>query len=220
MSPYSMLRVFANSLTDEDAAITSSSRYSILWAFRIHLLDPAAPTCLKLQVCREPLSRQLFSIAAVICDYFSAHPFYMEDLRITDATIKQAGLGTKWFRVAGEISTDIVLALQHSDMRRETDAIVSFVHARRLSGQFIGVEFEQPSTNGLGGTGTFSQQVTIEMLSDDVVLDIFRHHQNASPQLWPTSAKIQVAFSVPSRLPEAAKGTEAGKGIPLLAGMA
>ncbi|KAH8989554.1 hypothetical protein EDB92DRAFT_1947285 [Lactarius akahatsu] len=163
-------------------------------------------------------------MAAVICNYFSAHPFYMEDLRITatrlssrpDCTEQWLELirsfrGTKWFRVAGEISTDIVLALQHSDMRRETvlpvlhklcikepeprhaplqDAIVSFVHSRRLSGQFLGVEFEQPSTNGLGGTGAFSQQVTVEMLSDDVVLDIFRHHQNTSPQLWPTLTHV------------------------------
>ncbi|KAH9172629.1 hypothetical protein EDB89DRAFT_2069528 [Lactarius sanguifluus] len=222
----------------------SHRRADILFSERsvsISLTQPA-PTYLKLQVCREPLSRQLFSMAAVICNYFSANPFYMEDLRITatrlpswpDCTeqcleLIRSFTGTKWFRVAGEISTNIVLALQHSDMLDETvlpalhklciqepeprhaplqDAVVSFMHSRRLSGQFIGVEFEQPSTDGIGGTGTafvyrrflsrtnvlgvgpFSQQVTLEMLSDDVVLDIFRHHQNASPQLWPTLTHV------------------------------
>ncbi|KAH9015727.1 hypothetical protein EDB83DRAFT_235160 [Lactarius deliciosus] len=190
----------------------------------ISLTQPA-PTCLKLQVCYESLSRHLFSMAAVICNYFSAQPSYMEDLRITATRLSsrpdcdeqwleliRSFRGTKWFHVAGSISTDIVLALQHFDMRCETvlpalhklciqepepchaplrDAVVSFMHSRRLSGRFIGVEFEQPSTNGLGGTvGPFSQQVTIEMLSDDVILDIFRHRQNASPQLWPTLTHV------------------------------
>jgi hypothetical protein len=84
-------------------------------------------------------------------------------------------IGTKWVHVAGEHSTNIVLALQHSQMRRETvlpalcklcirepepryaplrDAVVSFMHSRRLSGHIIGVEYERLWINELRGTGT------------------------------------------------------------------
>ena len=39
--------------------------------------------------------------------------------------------------------------------------------------------------NSIGG-GFFSQQVTIEMLYDDILLNIFRHCLDVTPQYWPT----------------------------------
>ena len=78
--------------------------------------------------------------------------------------------------------------------------------SRRLSGHPIGVEYERyaASMNYMeqvrrytqclyhyvltcSETGPFSQQVTIdhEMLSDDILLNIFRHYLDATPQLWP-----------------------------------
>ena len=40
------------------------------------------------------------------------------------------------------------------------------------------------SRTNAAGAGPFSQQVTIETLPDDILLNIFRHHLHASPQLW------------------------------------
>ena len=81
----------------------------------------------------------------------------------------------KWVHVFGEISTNIVLALQIYEMRRETvlpalcklcirkpeprpasfqDAVESLIYSRWLSGQFIAVEYERLWSNELRGTGT------------------------------------------------------------------
>ena len=137
--------------------------------------------------------------------------------------------GTKWVHVTGVHSTNIVLALQLSEMRRETvlpalyklcirvpeprraplqDAVVSFIHSRRLSGHIIGVEYERSWINEHRGTGTaflqypslsranvlgagpISQQVMIEMISEDVLLDIFHHYLHASPQFWHTLTHV------------------------------
>jgi len=83
--------------------------------------------------------------------------------------------GVKWFHVTGNLLTDIMLALQPSERWRKTvlpalhkfrirereplcvplwEAVVSFVHSRRLSGHFIAVEYERLWTNELSGTGT------------------------------------------------------------------
>ena len=80
--------------------------------------------------------------------------------------------GTKWLDIASEHFTDIVLALQYS---RESvlpalckirirepepryaplrDAVVSFIHSRRVSGHIIAAEYERLWTNELLGTGT------------------------------------------------------------------
>ena len=84
----------------------------------------------------------------------------------------RAFCGTKWLDIASEHSTNIVLALQYS---RESvlpalckirirepepryaplrDAVVSFIHSRRVSGHIIAVEYERLWTNELLGTGT------------------------------------------------------------------
>jgi hypothetical protein len=87
------------------------------------------------------------------------------------------------------------------------DAVVSFVHSRRPSCH-IAVEYERLRINDLRGTGTafsdalllsrtnvlvagfFSQQVMIEMLSDDVLLYIFHHYLHASPNFWHTLTHV------------------------------
>ncbi|KAH8984731.1 hypothetical protein EDB92DRAFT_1467987 [Lactarius akahatsu] len=112
------------------------------------------------------------------------------------------------FRVAGNFSTNIMRALQRPDRPRETvlpamhklclpqpgqryaplkEAVVSFVISRRLSGHHIAVEYERLShIDELRGTGPLSQQVTIETLSDDIILNIFRYYLDTAPQAWPT----------------------------------
>jgi hypothetical protein len=88
---------------------------------------------------------------------------------------------------------------RHASLR---DAVGSFIHSHRVSGHIIAVEYERLCLNKLLGTsmafvqcpflsrtnrlaaGPLSQQVMIEMLSNDVLLNIFRHFLHASPQLW------------------------------------
>ena len=223
------------------ADITSSER-----AISISLTQPGVPSRLELQISCKLLARQL-SHMAQICNGLSASLLGVEDLRICvtrptsgqDDSDREEWLeltrpfrGTKWFHVAGEHSTNFVLALQHPEMRsyrRETvlpvlyklcvrvpepryaplrDAVVSFIHSRRLSGHIIGVEYERSCINELRGTGTaflqcpslsrtdvlgvgsISQQVMIEMLSEDVLLDIFHHYLRASPQFWHTLTHV------------------------------
>ena len=131
-------------------------------------LTQPAPTCLKLQVPCEAVSRQLFHIAR-ICNLFSAFLIYVDDLRIKATRLSRMqdgtgpwteliGLfgGTKWFYVTGGFSTEIVLALQHTDGTmlpalyklciREPrphhallrEAVVSLMVSRQCSGRLIG----------------------------------------------------------------------------------
>ncbi|KAH9042832.1 hypothetical protein EDB84DRAFT_1472611 [Lactarius hengduanensis] len=131
--------------------------------------------------------------------------------------------GVKEFHIAGDDSTNIVVTLQPSQ-RRETvvpalhglyipqpgprhaplrEAIVSFMTSRRFSGHPIRVEYEPLChISQLRGTGPLSQQVTIEVLSDDVILNIFRHNLGASPRFWPTLTHVcqrwrQIIFTSP-----------------------
>ncbi|KAH8981059.1 hypothetical protein EDB92DRAFT_216609 [Lactarius akahatsu] len=181
------------------------------------LLTQPALTCLKLQVICDPLRRQVSSIAQ-ICSRFSAFLFRVEDLRIksTRLSSRQDGAerwlklicsfrGMKWFHVAGDFSTNIVLALHQSGRRRETvlpamhklcirepephcaplrAAVLSFMVTRRLSGHFIGVEYERREI------APCSQHVMLEMLSDDVLLNTFRHYRDASPRFWSTLVHV------------------------------
>jgi hypothetical protein len=91
-----------------------------------------------------------------------------------------------------------------------TEAVASFMASRRLSGHHMAVEFEQQChTNKLGDAGTvqrmpvllplpanifevgpFCQQVTTEMLPDDVFLNIFRYCLNDTPHIWPSLARV------------------------------
>ena len=135
--------------------------------------------------------------------------------------------GTKWVYLSGNQSTNIVLALRlrqrevvlpalHKLCVREhepryaplQEAVVSFVHSRRLLGQIICVEYERVQVDELLQPGTkfvqcrfvsranslvaepFPRQVTSEMLPDDVLLNISRLYLHSSPQFWPTLTHI------------------------------
>ena len=158
-------------------------------AISISLTQPGAPTCLKVQVSCEPLSGQVYSMAQ-ICGHFSDFISRVEDLRINvtrpssghddvDAgrllDIFDSFTGVKWFHVAGNFSTDIVVALRPSERWRKNalpalhklcirepephcaplrEAVGSFTHSRRLSGCFIAVEYERQWIGGeRRGTG-------------------------------------------------------------------
>ena len=174
--------------THRRADILSSER-----AISISLTQPGAPTCLKLQVSCEPLRGQVYSMAQ-ICSHFSAFISRVEDLRINMARpssghdsvdaerwldLFDSFAGVKWFHVAGNFSTDIVLALQPSERWRNVilpalhklcirepgprctplrKAVVSFTHSRPLSGRFLEVEYERQWINELRGTGTMHAQ--------------------------------------------------------------
>ncbi|KAH9010356.1 hypothetical protein EDB83DRAFT_426995 [Lactarius deliciosus] len=115
--------------------------------------------------------------------------------------------GVKWFHLDANLSTPIVRSLQLSDRRYKAmlptlhtlyiaqpgprhaplrEAVVSFMTSRRLSGHPIAVEYERPShLDELRETGSLSQQMTIEMLSD-VLLNVFHHYLDAAPRAWHT----------------------------------
>ena len=124
-------------------------------------------------------------------------------------------IGVKWFCVAGTLSTDIVCTLLPSDTRRETVlpalhklyilepapltwALKSLITSRQLSGHPVAVEYERrragtvhdhciigsPLAKSLP-LESLSQQVTVEMLSEDTLLSIFRQFLDVTPQYWP-----------------------------------
>ncbi|KAH9178377.1 hypothetical protein EDB89DRAFT_2239613 [Lactarius sanguifluus] len=127
--------------------------------------------------------------------------------------------GAKWVYVAGDHWTNIVRALQpsrvlpalhrlniaqprprHAPLR---EAVVSFMTSRWLGGHSVAVEYEQQRhISELRGTGPFSQQALIEVLSDDVLLRIFQHYLDVSPRNWPKLAHVsrswrQIIFTSP-----------------------
>ncbi|KAH8994153.1 hypothetical protein EDB86DRAFT_3078357 [Lactarius hatsudake] len=214
------------------AHILSSER-----AISISLTRPGAPACLKLQLFCEPLSEQLLFVTRV-WGHLSASLFNVEGLRISTTRLSgqedgdysgwwnllNSFTGVRWFYIAGNLSTDIMCALQlpdrggrrvipslhalyiaqpgprHAPLR---EAVVSFMTSRRLSGHHIVVEYERLShVDELHGTGPICQQVTIQMLSDDILLDIFRHYLDLTPHIWPTLACVcqrwrQIVFASP-----------------------
>ena len=152
------------------AYILSSKR-----CISIYLTQAGAPTCLKVQILCETLSGQVYSMSQ-ICSRFSAFILRVEDLRV-NVTRPSSGhddvdggqwlnlinsfTSVKWFHLDGNLSTNIVLALQSSERRPETvlpalhklclqepephsaplrEVVGSFIHSRRLSGRFIAVE--------------------------------------------------------------------------------
>ncbi|KAI9444509.1 hypothetical protein H4582DRAFT_822012 [Lactarius indigo] len=199
-------------------------------AVSLSLTQPGAPTRLKLEVFCKTSRLQPFCIAQ-ICGHFSASLFRVEDLHITMArpsrgrdssscgqwiALIRRFRGAKWFRVAGDYSTNVVRALQPIDKRRGTvlpdlhkisirgpeplyaplrEAVEPFMRSYRLSGRFIAVEYERLLwTNEFRGAdilaGPFCHQVTIEILSDDILLEIFLHFLDGSSQSWPTLVHV------------------------------
>ncbi|KAH9007728.1 hypothetical protein EDB84DRAFT_1447344 [Lactarius hengduanensis] len=114
--------------------------------------------------------------------------------------------GVTWFHLDCDLSTNNVRDLQLSERRYEVMlpslhmlytpqpgqrhalgvAVVPFMISRRLSG-YGAVEYERLCyINELRETVPLSQQVTIEMLSDDILLNIYRYYLDAAPRTWPT----------------------------------
>ncbi|KAH9010366.1 hypothetical protein EDB83DRAFT_427148 [Lactarius deliciosus] len=182
-------------------------------AISISLTQPGAPACLKLQFFCDPLNEQLLFMTRV-CEHLSNSLFNVEGLRIS--TTRPFGRGDSEWRdllnsftgvQRSHVAGNLVRALRLSDRGGETvipslhtlyiaqpgprhaplrEAVVSFMTSRRLSGHPIAVEYERLShVDELRGTGPLSQQVTIEILSD-VLLNVFRHYLDATPQAWPT----------------------------------
>ena len=181
ISSFSKLNEFVNRIgmhkSPRRADILSSER-----AISISFIQPGAPTSLKFQLFSESLALQLSSIDR-ICIHFSALLFFVEDLRIsaTRNSRRDDGLdgeswleplnsfaGVKWFHVTGNLSTDIVLALEEAERRRKavlpvlhklyipqlgarhaplSEEVVSFMTTRRLSGHPIAVEYERQCHN-------------------------------------------------------------------------
>jgi hypothetical protein len=153
----------------------------------IVLVQPGALTGLKLRLFREPIIEQL-SFMSRVCFHFSTFLFNVEDLRISATRSRcddgyfrgwwkpiNSFTGIKRLHIAGNLSTDLVRALE-SDLRRQTllqklyipqpgphhaplrEAIVSFMISRRLSGYPIDVEYERIGQLESIGTGTMFAQ--------------------------------------------------------------
>lgn len=91
------------------------------------------------------------------------------------------------------------------------EAVVLFIRSRTISGHRIAVEYERLRINELHGNGIAfvqcqfllltnalrvgpfcrDQQVTIEMLSADILLNIFHHYLHSSPQIWPMLTHVR-----------------------------
>ncbi|KAH9010359.1 hypothetical protein EDB83DRAFT_427032 [Lactarius deliciosus] len=149
------------------------------------------------------LSNSLFNVEDLHIS--TTRPFGRGDSEWRD--LLNSFTGVQRSHVARNLSTNNVRALQLSDRRGETvmpslhtlyiaqpgprhaplrEAVVSFAASLRLSGHPIAVEYERLShVDELRGTGPLPQQVKIGMLSD-VLLNIFRHYLDATPQAWPT----------------------------------
>jgi hypothetical protein len=156
------------------AYILSSER-----VISISLTQPGVLTCLKFHLVCEPLWGQLLSMAR-ICRNLSAFLFNVKDLHIStvrpsrreDRLHNEMWLdpiksfeGVNEFHVSGNLSTNIVRALQLADSRHETvlpvlhklyipqpgpghkpltEAVVSFMISRQHSGHPIAMEYERP----------------------------------------------------------------------------
>ncbi|KAH9172684.1 hypothetical protein EDB89DRAFT_1905993 [Lactarius sanguifluus] len=117
--------------------------------------------------------------------------------------------GTKWLQVSGNLSiVNITHHLQLLERQGKTalpalyklcipqpgsrlaplsGGVVSFMTSRQLSGRPIAVEYERlRHISGPRGTGPFPHEVTIEMLSDDIFLNIFCYYLDGAPRTWPT----------------------------------
>ncbi|KAH9066855.1 hypothetical protein EDB87DRAFT_1588593 [Lactarius vividus] len=155
-------------------------------AISISLMQPGALTCLQLRLFCESLTGQPFSMVRILFRFFASlfNPQGWDN-------------NVKWFHVVGTLlakarwrKTPYISrpGPRHPPLREAV-----------LSGHPVGMEYERLChINELPGTGPFSQRVTIEMLSKDNLLKIFRHCLNATPRYWPTLVlKTLDFFSAP-----------------------
>ena len=172
----------------------------------ITLTQPEAPTRLRFRLLCEELSYQLLSLAQ-ICTRFYAFLSNVEDLRVSEKIPSRCTdrhytgkwqefispfTGVKRLHVSGDLSQNIVCALQRPDMRNRTvlaalqkllirepgprfsllrEAVVSLMESRRHSGSLLEVEYEQLHVNELGITGsknTQSQHHTLTCSEQDL----------------------------------------------------
>ena len=158
-------------------------------AISISFTQPEVPLRLELHISCNLLARQLSSMAQ-ICIGLSSFLLSVEDLCISVTRTKggqddsdreewlnltRPFIGTKWVHIVGEHSTNLVLALRHSQIRRETvlpslcklcirepepryaplrDAVVSFMHSRWRLNHTIALEYERSWITERHGTGT------------------------------------------------------------------
>ena len=158
-------------------------------AISISFTQPKVPLRLELHISCNLLARQLSSMAQ-ICIGLSSFLLSVEDLCISVTRTKSGQddsdreewlkltrpfIGTKWVHIVGEHSINLVLALQHSQIRGETilpalckfcirepepryeplrDAVASFIHSRRCLNHIIVLEYKGLWINECHGTGT------------------------------------------------------------------
>ncbi|KAH9059961.1 hypothetical protein EDB87DRAFT_680662 [Lactarius vividus] len=182
-------------------------------AISISLMQPGALTYLTLQIpilywglgrIRARLSSFCFNVEELRINA-TQKPRWMNE-RAEWLGILDSFMGIKSLHIAGDLLTDanhfrfltvglrprtVLLALhklyiaqpgpRHAPLR---EAVVSLMTSRRLSGHPIEVEYE--SLHHVGkqlGPLLPSQKV---MLCDDILLNIFRHYLDPTPQIWPT----------------------------------
>ena len=158
-------------------------------AISISFTQPETPLRLELQISCKVFTRQL-SCMAQICNELSSFILGVEHLCISVTRAKSQRddsdreewlnltrpfIGTKWVHVAGEHSTNLVLALQFSQIRRKAvlpalcklcirepepryaplrEALASFIYSSRRSGHIIALEYERLWRNESHATGT------------------------------------------------------------------
>ena len=158
-------------------------------AISISFTQPEAPLRFELHISCNLLARQLSSMAQIGIG-LSSVLLSVEDLCISVTRTKggqddsdreewlnltRPFIGTKWVHIVGEHSTNLVFALQHSQIRGETvlpslckfcirepvpryaplrDAVASFIHSRWRLGHTIVLEYKGLWINERHGTGT------------------------------------------------------------------
>ncbi|KAH9066124.1 hypothetical protein EDB83DRAFT_2598454 [Lactarius deliciosus] len=147
-------------------------------AVSISLIQLEVPTCLQLRLISEKLSVQL-SFVAQVCIHFSTFLFNVEDVCIT-ATRRPGWRGSlrngQWPELIDSFTGIKQLHVAGTLSRHINWYDVCLVPPLLLAHSF--------------GVGPLSQQVTIGMLSGDILLDIFRHCLGTTPQIWPTLAHV------------------------------
>ncbi|KAH9046560.1 hypothetical protein EDB84DRAFT_657659 [Lactarius hengduanensis] len=164
----------------------SHSRAEVLFSghtISISFTQPGAPTRSELRISHEPLNRKLPSMTE-ICNRLATFLSGVEDLRVHALTTGQDNMdsekwaklihpfrGTKWFHIAGDLS---VLSLELSGKRR-----------RPLLPALHKLYIHEP-----GPRYAPLREAAVSLMSDDVLLNIFRHYLYDFPQLGPTLTHV------------------------------
>ena len=185
-------------------------------AISISLAQPESPTSLELHVACESFSQQLSYMTRIFSGLY--RPFGIEHLRICTTRPKsghdysdcegwrkllRAFRDTKWAHVARDLSRDVILALNYSEMRHETllpalhklciqdpdptpplqKAVLSFMRSRLFSFHIVAVEYGRLRINKLRGTGTTFFQMPIISLTNVLGVGPFFRNQEAMVEM-------------------------------------